>query len=193
MSPASINLLGFFFEERFYFDITLSMGSKSAAYCCQRTTNALSQVYRNFGYDDVNYLDDLGAAEEHKAEEAYDCLGYVFDTIGVEESKGKASPPNYRAVFLGILYDTIRMTMTIKPERIQEIQELLVWWEAKQSATLHELQVLLGKLNFICNTVRAGRIFISRLLNELKLFPKIGRRRLNREFKKDTVVDRIHD
>ena len=65
MCPGSIHLLGFILDDRIYFDVTLSMGSKSAAYCCQRTTNALSQVYTNFGYEDVNYLDDLGAAEEN--------------------------------------------------------------------------------------------------------------------------------
>ena len=193
--PSTIHLLGFMYDNRFYFDITLSMGSRSAAYCCQRTTNALSHVYRNFGFEDVNYLDDLGAAEtEDRAEEAYDCLGYVLNTIGVEESKEKVKPPSNEATFLGVPYNTLKMTMSIKPERIRELQELLAWWDSKTSATLHELQVLLGKLNFVCSTVRAGRIFVSRLINEISGFPKNGKRRLNKETKKGhPMVDPVHD
>ena len=54
----------------------------------------------------------------------------------------------------------------------------------KTSATLNEIQVLLGKLNFVCSTVRSGRIFVSRLINELKVFPKNGKRRLGKEVKR---------
>ena len=162
------------------------MRSRSAAYCCQRMTDALSYVYSKFGFEDVNYLDDLGAAEEDdKAEEAYDCLGYVLATIGVEESENKASPPNCIATFLGILYNMIDMTMTIKLERLLEIREMLQSWLNKKSATLNELQMLLGKLNFTCSTIRAGRIFIARLINEITGFPSCGKRRLSTEIKKD--------
>ena len=41
MCPGSIHLLGYWVEDELYFDVTLSMGSRSAAYCCQRTTNAV--------------------------------------------------------------------------------------------------------------------------------------------------------
>ena len=88
MSPESIHLLGYCFEDRYYFDVTLSMGSASAAYCCQCTTNAVTFIFNKFGYEDVNYLDDLGVAEENeKADEAYDCLGYILGTIGIKESE----------------------------------------------------------------------------------------------------------
>ena len=93
MCLGSIHLLGYTFQGKMYFDVTLSMGSKSAAYCCQRTTNAVSYIYSKFGYEDVNYLDDLGSAEkENIAEEAYDCLGWILDTIGIREAKHKATP-----------------------------------------------------------------------------------------------------
>ena len=76
MDPFLIHLLGYQFDGYLYFDVTLSMGSRSAAYCCQQMTNAITHIYENHGYEDVNYLHDLGAAEtEEKAEEAYDCLG----------------------------------------------------------------------------------------------------------------------
>ena len=188
MSPNSIHLLGYRFENLLYFDVTLSMGSKSAAYCCQRTTNAITYVYNKHGYEDVNYLDDLGAAEEEsKAEEAYDCLGWILDTIGIKESKKKACPPAFIAVFLGILFNTLTMTMEITKDRMVEIRNILEEWESKQKATLREVQVLLGKLNFAASTIRAGRIFISRLINSLKEFPDNGYKKIDENMKKDIL------
>ena len=186
MCPGSVMMLGYSYDDVMFFDVCLSMGSKSAAYCCQRTTNCITYIFNKHGFEDVNYLDDLGAAEEEsRAEEAFDCLGWILDTIGIQEAKQKASPPAYIAVFLGILYNTIDMTLRITPERLLEIKLILDQWAAKSTTDLHDLQSLLGKLNFAASTIRAGRIFVSRLLNLLRNFPEKGRRKIDKETKKD--------
>ena len=186
MCPGSIMMLGYCYDDMMFFDVCLSMGSKSAAYCCQRTTDCITYIYGNHGFQDVNYLDDLGAAEEEtRAEEAFDCLGWILDTIGIQEAKGKASPPAYVAVFLGILYNTIEMTLRITPDRLAEIKQILDHWSSKKTTNLQELQSLLGKLNFAASTIRSGRIFVSRLLNLLRSFPVNGRKKIDKETKKD--------
>ena len=186
MDPGSIQWLGYWIDEDLFFDVTLSMGSKSAAYCCQRTTDAVTYIYGTFGFQEVNYLDDLGAAEEDdRAEEAYDCLGWILSSIGIKESKHKAKPPAFIAIFLGILFNTLTMTLQITEDRMIEIKELLNEWIHKKTASLKELQSLLGKLNFASSTVRAGRIFVSRLINSLKDYPEKGRKKINKEMKKD--------
>ena len=126
MSPGSVHLLGYVFEKRLYYDVTLSMGSASSAFCCQRTSNAITHIFGKFGYENVNYLDYLGAAEEdEKSFEAYDCLGWILESIGIRESKEKACPPAFIVIFLGILFNTINMTLTITEERMKEILHLL--------------------------------------------------------------------
>ena len=62
---------------------------------------------------------------------------------------------------------------------------LLTEWEHKKSTDLREIQVLLGKLNFAASTVRAGRVFVSRIINELKGFPKNRRRKVSAKMKRD--------
>ena len=58
-----VHLLGYVFENRYYYDICLSMGSASSAYCCQHSTDIITYLFKQHGYDDINYLDDLGGAE----------------------------------------------------------------------------------------------------------------------------------
>ncbi|XP_053383791.1 uncharacterized protein LOC128549997 [Mercenaria mercenaria] len=60
------------------------------------------------------------------------------------------------------------MTMEITPERLEEITKLITIWLEKETASLKEVQQLLGKLNFIGACVKPSRIFVSRLLNWLR-------------------------
>ena len=175
MDPGLIHLLGYMHQDEIYFNVTLSMGSKSAAYCCQHTTNSIKYIFNSFGFENVNYLDDPGAAEaDGKAEEAYDCLGWILDSIAIKESRKKAKPPAYIAIFLGILFNTITMMLTLTEDRLHELRNLVKQWQQKCSAMLKEVQSLLGKLNFDCSTVRVGRIFISRIINAMAQFPDNG-------------------
>ena len=54
-------------------------------------------------------------------------------------------------------------------------------WLSKETATLKELQSLIGKLNYVAACVQPGRIFISRLLNWL--------RQINQNFSRYEHVD----
>ena len=49
-------------------------------------------------------------------------------------------------------------------------------WLDKDSATLKEIQSLIGKLSFVCATVRSGRVFIARILEFVKIV-KLGQPR----------------
>ncbi len=69
---------------------------------------------------------------------------------------------------LGILFDTVTMTLEVTPERLDEIRSLVGSWLRRTSASKKELQSLLGKLNFVSSCVRSSRIFVLRLLNFLR-------------------------
>ena len=71
-------------------------------------------------------------------------------------------------IFLGVLFDSEKLTLEVTAERILEISLLVESWFRKKKASLKELQSLLGKLHFVSACVRPGRIFVSRLLNWLR-------------------------
>ena len=60
-------------------------------------------------------------------------------------------------------------------KRLQELLNDLNSWRSRQSYCLTELRSLLGKLSFVTVCVRPGRIFMSRLLNNLHSFPSSRR------------------
>ena len=169
IDAGDVHLLGFMVDNKFYFFVTLSMGSRSSCYCCQRTTDVITYLVSKQGSRCVNYLDDLGGAEvPDRAEWAFHLLGEVISRIGIIESSKKAVKPDVVVSFLGILVDSVTMTLRITPERLIEIRQLVEDWLGKEEASLNEFQSLLGKLNFACSTVRAGRVFVSRIINGLK-------------------------
>ena len=77
------------------------------------------------------------------------------------------------------------MTISVLPDRMVEIMQLLDQWRFKTEATRREIESLIGKLQFIKNCIKQGCVFITRMLNILRKFPKIGKHNIHPEFRKD--------
>ncbi|CAH1257542.1 Hypp1851 [Branchiostoma lanceolatum] len=187
VDPHDYHLLGYRWRNGYYFDSSFPFGLRSAAMACQRTTNAVSFVYSQQGYSCVNYIDDFGGADTPtRAKEAFRVLGDIFDTLGLEESADKATPPSTQMTFLGVGYDSDKMSKEVTPDRLSDTLSDLKLWTTKKRATKREIQAILGKLSFISACVTPGRVFLSRIITTLKgLRSNHHRARLNSEFRKD--------
>ena len=171
VDPKNFNLVSFVWKKHIFCETVLNMGLRSVAYICQRVTNAISFILLPMGIAILNYLDDLAVAEQQdNATFAYNCFGTVLQKCGFVKSVDKASLPSEIMIFLGVLFNTLTMTMEITPERLTEIRHLIRTWLQKESATLKQVQSLLGKLNFIAAFVNPSRIFVSRLLIWLRSY-----------------------
>ena len=182
----SSNLLGFTWRGKLYFDISLPMGLRSSAMCCQRSTLCVRHIFRKHGYELVVYLDDLGSAESpEKAEEAYNCLGEILERSGFVAKESKSCPPSTKMAFLGVGFDTETLMLEVTKDRLDELLTLLKSWSNRTMASRQEIQSIIGKLNFVASVVRPGRVFISRLLNFLRGLPETGLHALTQEVHKD--------
>ena len=167
---SDVPLLGYCFEGRYYFDKYLSIWLSSSAYICQRVTNAIRFMCHMLHIVILNYLEDFAGAEKPElALKPFQELGNLLVSCGIEESKEKACPPSTKMVFIGGLFDTDDLTLSVTAEKVQEILELVSTWLQKKSAILRELQSLVGKLNFISSRVHASRVLICRILNWFRL------------------------
>ena len=169
IDPMDASLLGFSFNHQFYWDKVLSMGLRSSAHIAQRVSDSIKYMCFILGKLIINYIDDLAGAEcKQRAAKAYQELGNLLCNCGLEESVSKSCAPCTKMTFLGAMFDTEELTLSVTPERLQEILLLVDQWLQKTHATLHELQSLIGKLQFVSNCVKPSRIFICRLLNWLR-------------------------
>lgn len=186
IDPGDVHLMGMIFEGEFYFDTSLVMGARHAAGCCHRTTSALIHIHQEKGFRSTCFIDDMAGGEvPDRADEAYQVLQEILRDLNILEAQDKACPPSTLMVFLGILFDTILMTMEVTPDRLKEIKVELIRWLRKRYSTKKQVQSLIGKLNFCASVVRAGRLFFSRILTFMKTMRDRGFHEVPQDVRKD--------
>ena len=72
-------------------------------------------------------------------------------------------------VFLGVQIDTLAMSMTVTPDRLQELRQRCSSSLSSSRTSRRDLQSLLGVMSFVTACVRPTRVFMSTLLNTLRL------------------------
>ena len=169
LDPGDYSLIGYIIEGKIYFDKVLPMGMRTAPYIAQRVTNAIAYIHREMKYFLLNYVDDFVVAEvRQKIWEAYNALTSLLDRLRVDISKEKLVPPTTRLEFLGITFDSRTMTMEISQTKMEDIRKEIQRWLLKTTANRKETESLIGKLQFLAKCIRAGRVFLARLINWIK-------------------------
>lgn len=178
VDPAEYPLLCFIWRRNLFFFVALMFGLRHAGLQGQKVTTAITWVHRRLGletdepalYNSLNYSDDIGGCEItlQRATEAFEKLGQLFAELGLKESSSKAHQPSTNMPYLGIMFDTVNMRMSIPPEKVAEVREEISLWMKKSSASKKSLQQLLGKLLWVSKCVRFSRSFIGRLLSQLQ-------------------------
>ena len=167
----------------FFFFLALAFGLRHSGLNGQKVTDALSWILRRLGLDHCvgkmfnccNYVDDMGGVEKTKAraEAAFKTLGWLLEDLGLEESTDKAEAPTQRITYLGVMFDSVSMTMSVPPEKLTEIKSEIGRWVRRTTISKKELQSLLGKLFWVAKVVMHARAFMGRLLHQLRSITSI--------------------
>ena len=169
LDPKDVRLLGFVVNNQLYFHTRFPFGLRSATMVCQRVTKAVIHILTTEGYLADVYIDDFYGVElAELAGVAFKRMTELFDELGLEASPAKDQLPNTQMFVLGIWFNTDDVTVSVPEFRLLELRAELSHWLELEQATKHQLQVLIGKLSYVCSCVRPGWAFISRLLNELR-------------------------
>ena len=186
LNPGDYSLLGYIIDGQIYFDKVLPMGMRSAPYIAQRVTNAIAYIHRQMQFFLLNYVDDfVGAEIKQRIWQAFEALTTLLDELNVDTSSEKMVPPTTRLEFLGITFDSQHMTMEISKQKMSEIIAELNSWLLKTSARRREVELLIGKLQFLAKCIRAGWIFLSRLINWIKGMNRHSNYSITNEARKD--------
>ena len=187
VDPLDWPFLGFRHGGSWYLDACPPFGLRSAAMCMQRTSEAICYMHEKEGFLSRPYLDDFGGAEagEERALRALRTLQAIMRELGVAEAEHKVHLPAQRMVWLGIIYDTVDMRMSIPQDKMAEIMEVLQQWDGRTMTTQRELQALIGLLQFVASVSPPVRIFTNRMLQCLRDTPTRGRHGLSLGFRQD--------
>ena len=187
VDPLDWPFLSFRHLDAHFMDICPPFGLRSSAMAMQRVSQAIIYLHSKRGYASKAYIDDFGGAEgsQSVADKALKALQGIMDTLGVVQAEAKICLPSQRMVWLGILFDTIEMSMSIPAEKMGDIMACLRDWEARARATRKQMQSLLGLLNFVASVAPPVRLFTNRMLDALREAPPSGSTSLSHQFKKD--------
>ena len=188
LDPGDYSLIGYIISGQMYFDKVLPMGMCTAPYIAQRVTNAIAYIHRQLAFFLLNYMDDfVGAELKARIWKAYEALTRLLEELKVDISEDKLVPPTTRLEFLGVTFDSTTMTMEISEEKMGEIRKELQTWLLKTSARRKEVESLIGKLQFIAKCIKAGRIFLARLINWIRGMDRLSNYTIPLEAHRDIV------
>ena len=195
IDPLEYDKLGFVWRGKFYFFTSFVWGTRHAGYAGQWLTTAVAHILTHMGLELVaclffclNYADDFCGCEIElsRAELSFATLGQLLFDIGLNESKSKASPPAQVMTYLGVSFNTIDMCMHVDADKLVELKVEISKWVNKTVAKKCEIQSILGKLLWVSKTVRYSRVFVCRIISEVrKLSKQSEKTTLSRDIKKD--------
>ena len=178
MDPVDFNKVGMIWRGLFFFFIGLAFGLRHSGLNGQRVTDAVTWIHRRLGldtaeekpYNVVNYVDDLGGVESElpRATASYKTMGWLLDDLGLAESTKKAEEPTTCITFLGVEFDSEAMEMRVPAGKLQEIKSEIRLWLKRTTISKKELQSLLGKLFWVGRVVKHSRVFLGRMLEQLR-------------------------
>ena len=163
--------LGFQFKDKFYFDKCLPFGcsiscshfekvARFIEFCvCRRMTSG----------EIIYYLDDYFGGENSakKCSQLLQLVKEVLSYLNIPIAEDKTEGPVTCLTFLGLELDSCDMVVRIPREKIIEISSKIRKILGKRKCFLHEMQSLIGSLNFACRAVAPGRPFCRHLINSI--------------------------
>ncbi len=145
------------------------MGLRTGALHMQTVTQSVIEILGDKGYEALAYIDDMAGAEstENRADTAFKECKELLSELGLKEAPSKSTPPNTCMTWLGIVFNTTDMTMSIPVGKIQQIHTQAREWIGRSACTSKQLKKLLGKLFFAASCSSTLRLFTNRMLQTL--------------------------
>ena len=189
--PACYHILGFMVDDRYYFDRCLPMGCSVSCQIFERFSCALQWIMNTqFNCTTMWHLIDdfvfISPADPDLCDTYLDCFLSLCSDINVPIKQSKTCRSSTCQTVMGIEIDTVVMEARLPLDKINHAKTLVNSFLRRNKVTLHELQSLIGYLNFACLVVVPGRPFLRRLIHLTKGIRKRRHHiRLTRESKRD--------
>jgi hypothetical protein len=179
-----------YWKGEYYVDATLPFGLRSSPLIFSAIADALQWVMESMGAHWVAlYVDDfitIGDPESSECQENATVMHIACERLGFPVEPEKDEGPSTTISFLGIELDSLALELRLPHDKLQRLTVLLESWRERRSCKKRDLLSLIGLLSHACKVVRAGRVFLRRLI-DLSMIPKNPDHfvRLNEEARSD--------
>lgn len=168
--PEDYELLGFMVDEKFYYDKTLPFGLSYSCNLFEKFSTAIQWILENkFSVTHcVHILDDFLFVGPPRSSTCYSALMAFYTLardIGLPIKAEKTVYPTTTLTFLGLELDTLKFEVRLPTDKLESMKSEIRKFQNKTTASLQELQSLIGLLNFACRVVPPGRPFLRRIIN----------------------------
>lgn len=176
-------------HDTYMVDERLPFGAARSPGIFHRITQAVRVIMANRGYKTiVVYLDDFLIISETYDEclSALNELMRLLRELGFQLNYNKVEGPKQQLVFLGILIDSINMTLSVPEQKLSELRNDLQCFLNRAKVTKRDIQQLVGKMNWIAQIIYGGRFHIRRLIDRSNSLEKQWyRTRVTKDMKLD--------
>ena len=187
--PLDYPLMGITNAGAYFTDICPSFGCRGSSMAQQRVSQAVCYLMSTEGFQSLAYIDDFCGIQHTQAhaQTAYEAFSSLTDTLGLKLAPDKCAPPATQMEWLGFLFDTKAMSITLPSQKLHDITLITAEWSEKKRASRKDLQRLAGKLNHISQCVLPARKFMSRILAALRSAPQWGTVPITEDLRRDVA------
>ena len=151
VNPSDRHLLGMHWKWKYYVDLTLPFGLRSAPGIFNNVADLFEwMLIHNWSVEDLlHYLDNyftLRTAGTDLCAKRLTAIHQAARLVGIPLSPEKCEGPTTRMVFLGIELDSIEMSTRLRADQLADLIALLREGGNKKSCRPKELQSLLGQI-----------------------------------------------
>ena len=169
-----------------YIDTCILFGTRHGSQIFQRLSDGVRFAMRQKGFTVIDYIDDyVGVGVPSVADASYAALIDLMNEFGLTISQKKFVPPSMQATCLGVLIDTVKGTISIPPEKLQDVTASVRQSLSRDVPSKHELQSILGLLLYVHKCVKPARLFLNRMLELLRCAHGRQKVTLTHDFKRD--------
>ena len=166
--PDSVHLLGFTWEDHFYYDRCLPFGLSISCRIFEAFSSAIHWILSfHFNVPSLTHIIDdfmfFGPPKSLVCSTSLLAFLTLSADAGIPIKAPKTCPPSSNAILYGIEVDTSAMEARLPQEKLDRSRSAVTAMLGRNKTTLKELQSLLGLLNFVCLVIFPGRCFLRRL------------------------------
>lgn len=146
------------------------MGASSSCQIFKKLSSSLQWIMLNkfFAKGMSHMIDDFFLIGPPTSKSCFHDLKKFItlcDRIGLPLKPDKTCLPNTNIIIYGIEVDSIAMECRLPNDKVMKIQTHLRNMSHRKKVTMHDLQSLIGLLNFACVVIAPGRAFLRRLID----------------------------